>query len=320
MLCCAGRPGAGSTVVPQQAGKVARRPSLFEALDELDLQNILADPADRVHLRRWARRFSCLAPIDFLIELSELHAAIEGNSIDSVQELASRIARTYLARDAQYTVCDDIGDGLQRKMIDALSFTSADSAMSIIYQVKKVMLRFIQSDIMTRFKESDDFKAMRNLHPRYVLVTMNLVREAFLESVSQAEKDAVLLWHSACQLQDQQAELDRKTGELLRQSVFIGAANSQLKGLGLGSASPLHMGMTSAMRSSMRKVQDSALSGFVEAYADFIVGPRGRELILKSDPDPEVKICFDTLSPCERFELCSLEDITGTESDYAAGW
>ena len=96
MLCCAGRSGAGSTVAPQQAAKIARRPSLFEALDELDLQNILADPADRVHLRRWARRFSCLAPIDFLIELSELHVAIENKSMDSVQELASRIARTYL--------------------------------------------------------------------------------------------------------------------------------------------------------------------------------------------------------------------------------
>jgi hypothetical protein len=319
MLCCG--PGAESTVAPQQTVNVTRRTSLFEALDELDLQKILADPADRVHLRRWARRFSCIAPIDFLIELCELQAAIESNTIDKVCELRARIAKTYLAKDALHSVVDDISDALQRKMMDALSSNSVDSARSIVYQVRTVMLRFIRSDILGRFKESEDFKAMRNLHPRYVLMTMQPVREAFLKTVNQAEKDAVLLWHSACGLQEQQAELNRKSDELIRKSAFMDSANSRLEGLGLERASPLHVGMSSKIRSSMRKLQDSALAGFVETYVDFIFGPRGRELILELDPNPaEVEVCFDKLSHCERFGLCSEIGAVSTSDDYANDW
>lgn len=316
--------------MPQQ--KIPRRPSLFEALDELDLQNILADPADRIHLRRWARRFSCIAPIDFLIELSELQEAIE--SKDKREELAAQIARTYLARDARHTVCHDISDGLLRKMIDALSFSSVESAKLILSQARVTMLRFVRSDILGRFKESAEFKAMRNLHPRYVLA-MEHVREAFLDTVDGAKKDAVLFWHSACELQDRQAELNRQGGELLRRSAFMDSAKSQLEGLGLERASPLHEGISSSLRSSMRKVQDLALAGFVEAYVDFIAGPRGGGLILKVDPDPEVKICIETLSQrssSERaggFELCSrVGDTVGADTlasdeneyDYARDW
>ena len=316
--------------MPQPLASTARRPSLFEALDELDLQSILADPADRVHLRRWAGRFSCIAPIDFLIELSELQEAIKNKSLDQIKELGARITRTYLARDALHTVCHDISDALQRKMIDALSFRSVDSANTIIYQAKTVMVRFIRSDILGRFKESEDFKAMRNLHPRYVLATMKPVREAFLEQVDQAQKDAVLIWHSACELQQQQAELNRKSDELLRRSAFVrtdfmDSAKSQLEGLGLQRESPLHDAMSSTIRSSMRKVQDLALAGFVEAYADFITGPLGRSLILELDPDPEIKICFDALSQSKGgYELCSQGGdglaSDGNEYDYAADW
>lgn len=312
MLCCCTGPGADSLVVPQP--KIARRPSLFEALDELDLRNILADPADRVHLRRWAHRFSCISPIDFLIELSELLEVIESKS-DKRDEMAARFARTYLAKDSASTVCHDISDGLLRKMIDALSFSSVDS-VSILSQAKVTMLRFVRSDILGRFKESEDFKAMRNLHPRYVLAMEN-VREAFLETVDEAKKDAVLFWHSACELQEKQAALNREGDQLLRRSAFMDSAKSQLEGLGLERASPLHEGMSSTIRSSMRKVQDLALAGFVEAYVDFIVGPLGRGLILKVDPDPEVEICIDTLSqPVGADTLASDEN----EYDYASQW
>jgi len=332
MPCCGG-PRAGSLVAPQQAPTVARRPSLFEALDEIDLQSIIADPADRVHLRRWARRWACLGPIDFLIELSEMQAAIDRDSADKVREIAERIARTYLAKDAVHTVWHDIDDGLRDKITDAFLFTSADMAKSVIYQTKAAMLRFVQSDILGRFRESEDFKAMRNLHPRYVLATMKPVREAFLKTVSETEKDAVLLWHSAWEHQEQQLELNRRGNELLRKSAFMDSAKHQLEELGLERTSPLHMGMSSAMRTSMRKLQDWALAGFVEAYVAFIVGPRGSELILELDPDPEVRICFNTLSHSERFELCSdaSEDPTvtvggdavasdGDACDYTCGW
>ena len=158
---------------------------------------------------------------------------------------------------------------------------------------------------------------------------MKPVREAFLETVDQAAKDAVLLWHSACELQEQQAELNRKSDELLRKSAFMESAKSQLEGHGLQRSSPLHKGMSSTTRSSMRKVQDLALAGFVETYVDFIAGPLGRGLILKSDPDPEVKLCFDALSQCaDGFELCSQGNAVGADTlasdedeyDYARDW
>ena len=327
MLCCGG-PAATSAIAPQQRTKIARRPSLFEALDEIDLRNILADPADRVHLRRWARRCSCLAPIDFLIELNDLEAAIGNTSIEEVKELAARISRTYLAKNAVHTVCDDISDSLQRKIIVALSFSSVSLANSIIHQTKTVMLRFVRSDILARFKESDDFKAMRNLHPCYVLATMKPVREAFLATLPQIEKDALLLWLSAWELQKQQEELNRKGNDLIRKSAFMDSAKSQLEMLGLERDLPLHMGMSSAMRSSLRKLQDQALAGFVEAYVDFIVGAEGSKLILELDSDPEVKVCFSTLSHCERFELCSAsitvgDDTVASDSNpygYACDW
>ena len=113
------------------------------------------------------------------------------------------------------------------------------------------------------------------------------------------------------------------------------SAKSQLEGLGLERASPLHEGISSSLRSSMRKVQDLALAGFVEAYVDFIAGPRGGGLILKVDPDPEVKICIETLSQRSSsdraggFELCSrVGDTVGADTlasdeneyDYARDW
>ena len=329
MLCCS----SAQSIVSPQKRDVNRRPSLPETIESLSLDAILADPVDRMHLRRFAARSFCLPTIDFAIDLIDLQAAVASETAGAVAAIAKRIMSTYLVEGACFFIAD-IPDGLRRKMLDTyanesstqldsrLSNTPALSATSLLYQAKTAISRFIRSDILVRFRESDDFLAMKNLHPRYLLAKLAHFRDALTRTMepNTSESDAYHLWLSACELCEQQAALDKQV-DALRESARVAAAKSKLHTLGLEHAIPIHM--PSELRSSMRKVQDAALAGFVEPYFDFIASPIGKALILEEMPEAED--WFEGIAIGERSELCSRRASCATTSsngelDYAAGW
>jgi len=293
---------------------------------------LLADKVSQRYLLRFAERFYCADTVQCAIALRDLKILLRAADADAKanprghdqkvdvanREASRHLVQTYFAEKAMQPI-EDVPPVLRKKLAQSVmneegTKTSADTER-LLAQTNLSLTKYIASDIVKRFRESDECQELLLVHPSRTLA-IGSIRQLFTEHLTPVQKQALDVWVEANAMQVRQdafmervgAAFGRIDAKVVNDAVNLrkvqDALEKLLEKLSDGSASPL------------ASVQEAAISTLTLAFCEFLDGDYGmaarnlagvKHKLAPIDKDPA--ITDKELAP-----------VDPASTDYADGW
>jgi len=287
---------------------------------------LLGDKVSQRYLLRFAERFYCADTVQCAIALRDLKILLRaadaaGNDmkVDQANVEASRhIVKTYFAEKATQPI-EDIPPLLRKKLAQSVlndeAKKTSEHTVSLLSQTNHSLTKYIASDIVKRFRESDECKELLLVHPSRTLA-MAPISQLFKTNLTPVQKQALDVWVEANAMQVKQdafmervgAAFGRVDAKVVNDAVNLrkvqDALEKLLEKLSDSSASPL------------ASVQEAAISTLTLAFCEFLDGDYGMAA-------RNLAGVTHKLAPIDRDPAITDKDLAPVDpasTDYAAGW
>lgn len=247
----------------------------------VDLEMLLGDKISQRYLLLFAERFYCSDSVQCVIALRDLRRRLKESDSDSGD--TRELVGTYFAEGASQPI-QDVDHELRTKLSRAVLVEngSTDSTVELLSQADHAVSKFIASDIVRRFRESDECKELLLVHPRRTM-TLESIRTLLSVQLSASQKEALDIWVDAhAMLQKQESLLQRakkRLGDLDGLSDASPCASARSKTRRLvhdqvqGSLDELFSRLKA--KSPLASAMDAAMASLIVPYLAFLDGEHG---------------------------------------------
>ena len=297
---------------------------------------LLADKVSQRYLLRFAERFYCAETVQCAIALRDLkillHAADadakanprgHDKKVDVANREASRyLVETYFAEKAMQPI-EDVPPVLRKRLAQSVmnedgNKTSADTER-LLAQTNLSLTKYIASDIVKRFRESDECQELLLVHPSRTLA-MAPIRQLFETHLTPVQKQALGVWVEANTMQSKQDAFMEKAGavfgridaKVVNDAVNLRKVQDSLEKL-------LEKLSDGPGASPLASVMEAAISTLTLAFCEFLDGDYGnaaRNLAGVKHKLAPVKTDYVKKDSADE----NIEPIDPASTDYAEGW
>jgi hypothetical protein len=125
------------------------------------LEMLLADKLSQRYLSQFAQRCFCSDSVQCVIALRDLRRRLQQSDEPTDAGDARVLVDTYFAEGASQPI-QDVDDGIRKRLSHAVLVEngSSDSTAELLAQADSAVSKFIASDIVWRFRESDECKEL----------------------------------------------------------------------------------------------------------------------------------------------------------------